>query len=40
MSRVGKQPVSLPQGVRVHAADGVVRVEAPRGRSSAVSSPR
>ena len=31
MSRIGKQPVPLPQGVRVHAADGVVRVEGPKG---------
>ena len=31
MSRIGKQPVPLPQGVRVHAADGVVRVEGPNG---------
>src|SRR5947199_3715257 len=31
MSRIGKQPLPLPQGVRVHAADGVVRVEGPKG---------
>ena len=31
MSRIGKQPVAVPQGVRVHATDGTVRVEGPRG---------
>ena len=31
MSRIGKQPVTLPQGVRVHATDGGVRVEGPKG---------
>src|SRR5256886_8729749 len=31
MSRIGKQPVAVPQGVRVHAADGTGRVEGPRG---------
>src|SRR5438094_474107 len=31
LTRIGKQPLPLPQGVRVHAADGVVRVEGPKG---------
>ncbi|TMB06464.1 MAG: 50S ribosomal protein L6, partial [Deltaproteobacteria bacterium] len=31
MSRIGKQPVPLPQGVRIHTADAVVRVEGPKG---------
>src|SRR5207244_182394 len=31
MSRIGKQPVPLPQGVRIHTADAVVRVEGPTG---------
>jgi len=31
MSRIGKQPVAVPQGVRVHATDGNVRVEGPKG---------
>jgi len=32
MSRVGKVPVEIPQGVKVHVADGRVRVEGPRGK--------
>jgi large subunit ribosomal protein L6 len=32
MSRVGKQPLPLPSGVKVHVADGVVRVEGPKGK--------
>src|SRR5213593_1774219 len=31
MSRIGKQPVPLPQGVRIHTADAVVRGEGPKG---------
>jgi large subunit ribosomal protein L6 len=32
MSRIGKQPVSLPAGVRAQVADGKVRVEGPKGK--------
>ena len=32
MSRVGKLPLALPQGVTVRVADGRVRVEGPRGK--------
>ena len=32
MSRVGKVPVEIPQGVKVHVGDGRVRVEGPRGK--------
>ncbi len=34
MSRIGKQPVTLPSGVSVNVADGVVRVKGPRGELS------
>ncbi|MFN8543032.1 MAG: 50S ribosomal protein L6 [Candidatus Binatia bacterium] len=34
MSRIGRLPVALPDGVKVHVADGVVRVEGPKGRLS------
>lgn len=32
MSRIGRLPVVLPQGVRLHVADGQVRVEGPKGK--------
>src|SRR5262249_20784033 len=32
MSRIGKQPVALPAGVKVQVADGKVRVEGPKGK--------
>jgi large subunit ribosomal protein L6 len=32
MSRIGKQPVALPSGVKAHVADGKVRVEGPKGK--------
>ena len=32
MSRIGKQPVAIPGGVKVHIADGKVRVEGPKGK--------
>jgi large subunit ribosomal protein L6 len=32
MSRIGKQPVAIPGGVKVHVADGKVRVEGPKGK--------
>jgi large subunit ribosomal protein L6 len=32
MSRIGKLPVPVPQGVKVHVADGRVRVEGPKGK--------
>jgi large subunit ribosomal protein L6 len=31
MSRIGKLPVTLPPGVKLHVADGRVRVEGPKG---------
>jgi large subunit ribosomal protein L6 len=31
MSRIGKQPVAIPGGVKVNLADGKVRVEGPKG---------
>jgi large subunit ribosomal protein L6 len=31
MSRIGRQPVSIPPGVKVALADGVVSVEGPKG---------
>src|SRR5262249_27104860 len=32
MSRIGKQPVVYPTGVKVHITDGTVRVEGPKGK--------
>ncbi|MFM7150943.1 MAG: 50S ribosomal protein L6, partial [Gemmataceae bacterium] len=32
MSRIGKQPVSIPAGVKVKVADGKVFVEGPKGK--------
>jgi large subunit ribosomal protein L6 len=32
MSRIGKQPVVIPAGVKVQLADGKVRVEGPKGK--------
>ena len=32
MSRIGKQPVAIPGGVKVNVADGTVRVEGPKGK--------
>jgi large subunit ribosomal protein L6 len=32
MSRIGKQPVAIPAGVKVTVADGKVRVEGPKGK--------
>jgi large subunit ribosomal protein L6 len=32
MSRIGKQPVTYPAGVKVAVADGKVRVEGPKGK--------
>ena len=32
MSRIGKQPVTVPAGVKVQVADGKVRVEGPKGK--------
>jgi large subunit ribosomal protein L6 len=32
MSRIGKQPVQIPAGVKVQVADGTIRVEGPKGK--------
>src|SRR6185295_6182391 len=32
MSRIGRQPLTIPSGVKVHATDGHVRVEGPKGK--------
>lgn len=32
MSRIGKQPVAVPSGVKVQVAEGKVRVEGPKGK--------
>lgn len=32
MSRIGKQPVAIPGGVKVQVADGKVKVEGPKGK--------
>jgi large subunit ribosomal protein L6 len=39
MSRIGKLPVAVPAGVKAAFADGVVRVEGPRGKLSYRPSP-
>lgn len=31
MSRIGRLPITVPQGVKVHAQDGTLRVEGPKG---------
>jgi large subunit ribosomal protein L6 len=32
MSRIGRMPITVPDGVKVHVADGTVRVEGPKGK--------
>ena len=32
MSRIGKAPIKVPSGVKVHLAERIVRVEGPRGK--------
>ena len=32
MSRIGKQPITIPNGVKVAVADGKVKVEGPKGK--------
>jgi large subunit ribosomal protein L6 len=32
MSRIGRMPITVPGGVKVHVADGTVRVEGPKGK--------
>jgi large subunit ribosomal protein L6 len=32
MSRVGKQPIQIPKGVKVEVRDGALRVEGPKGK--------
>src|SRR5437867_6733461 len=34
MSRIGKQPVAIPQGVKVQIENGLVRAEGPKGKLS------
>jgi large subunit ribosomal protein L6 len=34
MSRVGKQPIKVPAGVKVSITDGLVKVEGPKGKMS------
>jgi large subunit ribosomal protein L6 len=34
MSRIGRMPITVPGGVKVHVADGTVRVEGPKGKLS------
>src|SRR3954451_3296758 len=40
MSRIGKQPVTIPAGVKVSIKDGQVLVEGPKGQKLAQSVPR
>ena len=40
MSRIGKQPITLPDGVSVEVADGVVTVKGPKGQLSQAVSDR
>ncbi|MGH9775851.1 MAG: 50S ribosomal protein L6 [Candidatus Acidiferrales bacterium] len=39
MSRIGKQPIAIPAGVKVNVADGHVKIEGPKGKMS-VAVPR
>ena len=34
MSRIGKQPIPIPQGVKVQIEDGLIRAEGPKGKLS------
>ena len=34
MSRIGKQPIKIPQGVKVQVEGGIVRAEGPKGKLS------
>ena len=34
MSRIGKQPIAIPAGVKVNFADGIINVEGPKGKLS------
>jgi len=34
MSRIGKKPIPIPQGVKVQVGEGVVRAEGPKGKLS------
>jgi len=39
MSRIGKQPVVIPAGVKVQLADGKLRIEGPKGKLELVPHP-
>lgn len=39
MSRIGKQPVPIPAGVKVQVVDGLVRVEGPKGKLEVATHP-
>src|SRR6266566_1699837 len=39
MSRIGKQPVAIPTGVKVQVSDGKIRVEGPKGKLELVPHP-
>src|ERR1044072_4275244 len=32
MSRIGKQPIAIPAGVKVNVTDGKIKVEGPKGK--------
>ena len=34
MSRIGKQPIAIPAGVKVNFNDGVITIEGPNGKLS------
>ena len=34
MSRIGKKPIPIPQGVKIHIEDGRVSAEGPKGKLS------
>src|SRR2546422_857226 len=34
MSRIGKKPIPIPQGVKVQVGEGIVRAEGPKGKLS------
>ena len=39
MSRIGKQPIAIPGGVKVQVANGTIRVEGPKGKLEIVAHP-
>ena len=39
MSRIGKLPITVPQGVKIAVTDGVIHVEGPKGKLTCPTRP-